>query len=218
MISQSQNPVTKSVTTFADYDFYENDSRNLIKSGAEWYGEEFQDVLSRDFQFNFPNIVQDYSSYFAVEVAARSAVISSFEININEDSMTVARVPAVVLSSPVYFANSLLKTFRFNSPTDLIDVNLTYLLPDNNSTGWLNYIEINVMRHLIFKGSQMDFRDFSNVGSGNVTEFVISQAPAQLTIWDITNPTEPGEIDITNTSETIRFSLDTDTLRQFIGF
>jgi hypothetical protein len=218
MIAQSQSPVTKSITTFADYDFYENDSRNLIKSGAEWYGEEFLDVLSRDFQFNFPNIVQDYSSYFAVEVAARSAVISSFVIDINEDSMTVARVPAVVLSSPVYFANSLLKTFRFNSPTDQINVNLTYLLPDNNSTGWLNYIEVNVMRHLIFTSSQMDFRDFSNVGAGNVTEFVISQAPAQLTVWDITNSTEPGEIDITNTSETIRFALETDTLRQFIGF
>jgi len=217
-ISQSQNPVTKSITTFADYAFYENDARNLIKSGAEWYGEEFSDVLSRDFQFTFPNIVPDYSSYFAAEVAARSAVISSFVIDINEDSMTVARVPAVVLSSPVYFANALLKTFRFNSPTDQINVNLTYLLPDNNSTGWLNYIEINVMRQLIFTGSQMGFRDFSNVGAGNVTEFVISQAPAQLTVWDITNPIGPREVDIQNTSETIRFSLETDSLRQFIGF
>lgn len=217
-IPQSQNPVTKTITSFADYACHEIDTRNLIKSGAEWYGEEFSDVLSYDFTFSFPNLVTDYSNYFAADVAARSGVVSKFKISINGDSATVANIPAVVLNSPVYFANSLLKNFRFNSATDDIVVNLTFLLPDNNSIGWLNYIEINVMRDLTFTGTQMLFRDFSNVGQGNVSEYVISQPPDQLRVWDVTNPIEPSEVEIDNTVETVRFSLDADTLRQFIGF
>ena len=217
-IVQTQNPVTKSVTAFADYALHENNTRNLMKSGAEWYGEEFSELLSQDFPFVFPNIVQDYSNYFAAEVVARSANVSRFKIKINEDSITTANVPAVVMSSPVQFANALFKSFRFNSVNDNIDVNLTYIMPDNNSIGWLNYIEINVMRHLIFTGSQMLFRDISNVGDGNVTEYVISQSPLQFKVWDVTNPIEPLEVLIDGTGETIRFSLDTDKIRELIGF
>ncbi len=217
-ILQSQNQITKTVTTFADYSVHEINPRNLMKSGAEWFGEEFLNNNTQYFQFVFPNIVQDYSNYFAAEVVARSENISPFKITINGDSITLAKVPSVLLTSPVQFANSVLKTFRFNSTTDTIDVNLNYLVPDNNSIGWLNYIEINVMRDLIFTGSQMMFRDFSNVGEGNVTEFVISQTPLQFMVWDVTDPLEPAEVLVNSAGETIRFSLETDKLRQLIGF
>ena len=62
LITQNQSILTSTgnevnVTSITDMAFYENDLKNFIKSGKEWYGETFDLVLSQPFTFNFPNLI-----------------------------------------------------------------------------------------------------------------------------------------------------------------
>ena len=45
------------ISTFDDYQIHENEEVNFIKSGKNWYGDVFDLVDSRTFNFNFPNRV-----------------------------------------------------------------------------------------------------------------------------------------------------------------
>ena len=72
--------VTNSVNSFNDHQFYELDQRNYIKSGRKWYGEEFEVVNTRNFNFFFPNLIVSEPVDIKTCVGARSFVNSSFDI------------------------------------------------------------------------------------------------------------------------------------------
>ncbi|MFN5793918.1 MAG: hypothetical protein ACK455_03900, partial [Bacteroidota bacterium] len=54
--NQSNNAANITVTSFDEYQFYENEAVNLISSGRQWLGEKFDAQTSYNFDFIFPNI------------------------------------------------------------------------------------------------------------------------------------------------------------------
>ncbi|OQX78752.1 MAG: hypothetical protein B6D64_05930 [Bacteroidetes bacterium 4484_276] len=217
-ISQSSHPPTETFTSFHDFGCHELNQKNLIHSGAVWYGEEFGDELSYDLPFVFPNADTGYANYFVVNVAAKSPYVSTFSFHVNEDSLTSVSVPAIPPQSVIIYANAVSKNKRFKSSSDTIVVSVDYNKPHESSLGWLDNIQLNVMRHLIYPGGQLAFRNVFTVGSGNVSEFQISSAPAGFYIWDVTDPLEPKKINTSQNGETFTFTVETDSLREFIGF
>lgn len=211
-------PVNTIVSTFNDYQLWENDDVNLIHSGAEWYGEEFSDVLFHEFNFQFPNLVKEENILLTIDLAARSSQISSFVVKANGDSVTSVSVSAIPPNSGVVYANSALKTKRFLSADDDVLLNLTYNKPDDGSKGWLNYVNLNAMRQMNFTGGQMHFRNVNVVAEGNVGKYLISNVNSEFSVWDITqiiNVTQP-ELSLSGTTGEMVFMAD--SLRQFIGF
>lgn len=209
---------TEYISKFNDYSFHDEDKINLIKSGSVWYGEEFGDCLSYDFQFDFPNIDTSYTMYLVSDVAARSTTMSSFVYFINNDSITTSMVPAIPPSSSKIFAQQTKKSKRFKTSSNPINLNVSYDKPNDNALGWLNYIEINVMRYLKFTGSQLLFCNIYSAGSGKVSEFTISDAQAGLKVWDITNPLDPKIVNGTFANNEYVFTLRTDSLREFVAY
>src|SRR5262249_39525891 len=47
------------VNSFDDFQLHEVDGVNLVKSGREMYGENFENASSFPFNFNFPNLQND---------------------------------------------------------------------------------------------------------------------------------------------------------------
>ena len=211
-------PVNVTVNTFNDYQVWEMDSLNLIHSGAEWYGEEFADVVSHDFTFSFPNLVKDENILLSIDMAAKSLEVSNFVIKANNDSITTVAVSAIPPNSGVVYANAANKTKRFLSSDDNIKLNINYQKPDESSKGWLNYIELNALRQMIFTGGQMMFRNSGVVGEGNVAKYQISNVNSQFRVWDITDILNPAETDLVVSGTDGEFRFLADSLRQFIGF
>ncbi len=217
-VEQSPHPATQVFTDFHDYDCHEINTTNLIHSGKDWYGEEFNETLNYTFPFDFPNIDTSYSNYFVGRVAAKSNAISHFSIYINDDSLTSVTVPAIPPQSIIIFANATKRSKRFKVSNDHIDVKISYDKPNESAKGWLNNFEINVRRKLKYLNTQLPFRNIFSIGAGNISEFKIASVPGDLMVWDVTNCLAPANLDHLQAGDTLSFRIATDSLKEFIAF
>ena len=65
-------------------------------------------------------------------------------------------------------------------------IELTYVPQIPNSTGWLDYIELNAERELNFVGTQMLFTNCKSIRSED-RKYLINNVSTNQSIWDITN-------------------------------
>ncbi len=211
----------KIFTTYNNFGVHENDTVSLIKSGAEWYGEEFNDELIQDFNFSFPDRDVSEEVYLSCDFAGRSITTSSFTAFINNDSVFEDNVSAISEGSITKYANPSNKSRWFmagSSPN--LTVTLKYNRRDDKSIGWLNYIALNVKSNLKFNGHQFMFRNINSVEEDEAYEFRISDVNENIEVWDITVPLSPRNVDLSIEPEQGfgKFSLQPDSLREFIAF
>ena len=204
---------------FDDYQLHELDLLNLIKSGKEWYGEYFDNAKkSWDIPFLFPNADSLTPARMRTYVAANASVPSYFYLLQHGKLLDSLKVDS---SNPAEFTQVGFSKFKQTSiPAPHADqtVTVTYNLPEVNSKGWLNYIELNCSRYLKWVAPQMRFRDFNSIGAGKITEFTIKNADTSVTIWDVTDPTYIRAMATTAVAGNLKFKQVTDSLREFIAF
>lgn len=215
---QTGRTPTHTATTFTDYQFHEVDNVNLLKSGREWYGEEFDIQTSYSFDFGFSNVTND-PGYLSTRVLAKSlSGATSFSIRKNGSTVESVNVPQVSGGYNKNAEDELTCTeLSFESGNTNIAVN--YSKGGNpNAIGWLDYIDIILTRNLSMAGGQMAFRNLESVGTGNVANFQLSNANSALKVWEVTDPTNVNRVDATHQGSTVSFKIETDSLRQFVAF
>lgn len=213
------NNPTKYVSTFSDYAVHERDYENMISLGKEWFGEKFtSDTTEREFSFSFPNLIKNESIFLGLHIIARSLVDSYYNIYINgvlvSDSIKIRKVS----SSLSIFARKSNKNLTFFSDDDVVEVKIKYYSEDISSLAWLDYIEINSDRELIFDGGQMEFSNPHSSAIGNVTRFDVAHAKGSDLVWDITDIHNPAEVTYNVEENNIYFTLPTDSLKNFVIF
>lgn len=214
--SSSALSVTNTVSTFDDYAFHEMDSKNLIGSGREWYGEYFDITTFYDFTFSFPNIDVSSPVYIKADLAARNSNASTFNVTC-QSALLALNPPAVSLSNYTgSYASSAAGSFTFTPTNSSLPVKVSKLT--SSAIGWLNYLELNARRQLVMSGTQMIFRDVQSVGLGKISEFMLSGVSSAVQIWEVTDPTNVKLQSATITGNTLQFTLATDSLREFIAF
>jgi hypothetical protein len=222
--NSNQNP-TSQLTTFDDYRFYEIDKNNLIKSGREWYGDAFDVQPSQDFVFSFPNLTPGSQAYLKTDVAGRSfnggANGSNFKVSYNNQVIQNINVTSVLndFTQPYCSVPTANTTALFNPVGQDITLKINFTALYQPANGWLNYLELNVKRNLVFTGSSLFFRDKSSTGIGNYTKFSVTEVPSTgFQIWDITIPWNVLKQDNAYNAGTSSFTVATDTLKQFVMF
>lgn len=218
-ISSTNLPPTKEMTSFVDFAVYDEDNVNLLYSGREWYGDQLSgDTLERTYKFHFPNLDTKESVYLQLEMAGRSNKNSYYGLEVNDnvlvDSMKIDYLPV----NSAYYAKKLLKKLTFFAEKDQVEVTTKCLTVDPTLLSWVNFIELNVRRELKFTGGQMSFRDPHVSASGNVTEFRVSGANQNLSVWDVTDIHFAKNILYQVQGENLQFRLPTDSLMEFIIF
>ena len=207
------------VTTFDDYDFYERDQSNLIKSGRQWFGEHFNVVTSYDFLFSFPNV--DATSQATVKsryVARTLNGASVFNINVQGQANDSKAIGAVVAGYTQEFAKFATSTMVFNPTSSNFNINVSFDKGNTSAEGWLDYIQVNLRRNLIMAGNQMGFRDLNSVGAGNIAEFRLSGSSSDVRVWDVSDPTNVLEQASTFAQGITSFKQVADSLKQYIAF
>ncbi len=210
------------VTAFDDFAYHDEDKRNILKTGREWYGEEFDVLTTQDFIFSFPAIDFSVPVYFKCETAARSCTPSSFSVRANGQNVLTQNIGNIDCSC--YFcdyaasssASGSTATFTPSSPD--ITISLSYNKPASTSVGWLNYLEINARSKLIMNGGQLLFRDAKSSGAGNISMFEILGSAPDLRVFDVTDPVTVKEEQLAFNGSQASFVLATDTLHEFIAF
>jgi hypothetical protein len=218
--SSSTASVTNTVTSFNDYKFHESDATNLIKSGKEWYGEQFDVLNSYTFGFDFPNIDVSTPVNVKTDLIGRADVISNFLVSAGNGSSNINTNATNVNTYFAIYANPGSSCFNANVSTSNFPVTVTRTSPTNSSSyvGWLNYIEVTARRNLVMNGSQLFFRDVNSVGAGNVSQFVLSSATSAIQIWDVTDPATVKFQQSNFNVNTVDFTQLSDTLKEYVAF
>ena len=207
-------------TSFTDFVYYENDKYNLLKSGNIWLGERLDNLRSAfDLPvFLFPNADLSAPAYVRHSLAGNSLQTGNFTIMVNGNIINNPVCAGILTGDADRIYARMIngqKAFTLSEPEARVTV--SYILPNSSSEGWLDYIEMNVRRKLIFTGGQMFFTDPATAGKNFVTRFTISSVPSGIQIWEVSDPLNVSIVNAAVVGDQLNFKLDTDSLRRFIA-
>jgi hypothetical protein len=200
------------VSDFDHYDIYENDLKNLTGGGQRWYGELFDTELSRSFSFSIPNLkTSEKIKFFGSLASNAKSGGNTIDIALNANTIFNAAFPS---SATDY--RRLDFDFEATSSSETNVINITFNRTSPSIVSYLDKIELNCRRNLIFSGSQFRFRDSKSVASGMISKFEISNAQSTYFVWDISDRHEPKIIEGVFSAGKLTFNVNTDTLREFV--
>jgi len=209
---------THYVSSFDDFCYHELEEHNLIQSGRTWYGEVFDTTLNYEYLFRFPYIDNEIPVDISVAVAARSELLSSFNIHANDDPLFEIALAPIAPGNFLSFARSDLAEGTYLTDDENLLITIAYNKTHDRSIGWLDYIVLNASRNLVFSDLQMDFRDIASVGQGNVSKFTVSGFTGSEEIFDVSDPCNvvrqlPVESD---NREAFEYIIETGQLHEFM--
>lgn len=210
---------TVSVVEFDDYAVHEQDLFNPGYFGKEWWGEKFGNgsiaPSSRDFSFNLGSMTDTLG--LRISVASRASdPLSRMDISLNGVQLASHTFPPVSFEEgrpPVAVGNTDAKT-ALNASSAIVSIAYA---GDMQSTGYLNFIELNWRRKLAFSGGNFMFRDWRSVKPGAVANYLIDGASASTQVWDITDPQLPERMNGSLVGSRYSFSRDAGRLREFVA-
>lgn len=219
--TQSSEPGSPVNTTavFDDLFYHERDDTNFLKSGREWFGEEFDKTTSYDFAVNIPDRVDTEPIRLRSQAVARSQSDSKFSISANGQFIMDQLIGPVYFSyeSDFIAAPDTVSGFVTISGNP-IQIRYTYNKPQSSSRGWLNFFEVVARRQLKLNGGQVIFRDSKTLGT-QLTQFKLdANNMPNTTVWEITNPIEPKHQQTTVNGQEHSYNLTTNMLRTFVAF
>ncbi len=217
MQEQSKKTANNTSNTFTDFLFHEKDLLNPIISGKKWIGEKLDfSAPSIDLNtFSFLNVETSKQASIRYRLVARSLAASNFSVTANSTALTSRSIGTY---SQYVFTLEAFETKSFVPVEGKQQIKITYNSSDKQALGYIDWVEVNVIRKMIFTGGQMSFADPASVGNVKITDFNLQSVSPQVVIWEVTNPTEVKKIESAPNADVMRFTLETDSLRRFIAW
>ncbi len=209
-----------SVNSFVDYNVHEENLYNLIRSGRNWYGEKFEMQSSKNFNFTFPDPVENSNLTIEAEVLARSETNTGFVARYNNQTL-VSQIMGRVYTNDETSNYADARTFTANGAIAGKDVVISLNFDnkgDNSAMGWLNYLRINAKRKLKYNNDQLLFRDTTALFQSKTALYTIENASSDLMLWDVSNLNSVKIINYNLSGQQISFKAQTDTLRNYVLF
>ena len=216
-ISNSGSAVTNVVTTYNDVVLHENNDVNLIKSGTDWLGENFDVMPSASVSFNLkdintatnPELKTAYAAYVASGSGNMQVLINGVQVdNIASTNTTGSYTEAKKFSS----------TINFSVSSSNVNVTLNWTSSNPSSKAWLDYLRINYRRNSTIASEQILIRDLSTVGPGVVNQYTVASASNATFVWEVTDPINVNSIAGNLSGSTYTFIQNADSLRSFAAF
>jgi len=218
-MEQPDEPAGQVVNAFPDYIHHEQDERNLIQSGQQFFGAYFDVRTSRSFDFNFPNILRDQPVSAEMRFISRSAAPGTATLSYGDQQVTELEIPPVTYNFTGYYARSGKGQGQFTPADDQLSLRVDYQKGTPSAEGWLDYITVNATRALEMAGDQMHFRHRAG-GEPEVVALDLTGAREGLRIWEVTDDHSVGRVARWDQDgDTRRFRIRGDTtFREFIAF
>ncbi|TVZ53136.1 type IX secretion system sortase PorU [Dokdonia sp. Hel_I_53] len=184
-------PVGTQVATFSTYDqyaFHEEDNTNIVRIGRRWFGERFNFETNQSFEFSLPNAIPGEIARLKVVVAAVSESATSFDISVN--GVVVGTIPLAAISTiSLARGNQIEIDVPINSQSAI--VTLTYNNNGNpSSTGYLDYISLDVPSQLTGTGDQFIFKNNSAAAQSGIGAYELNEMQEYTQIWEVTDQTD----------------------------
>ncbi|MFN7233789.1 MAG: type IX secretion system sortase PorU [Cyclobacteriaceae bacterium] len=212
------------IREFEDFGFYETERYNELKSGRQWFGEQFDARLDATIQFDVPGIVGGSSLKFVSHVMGQSFANANFKVFFN--NVQVADQPVLPIPNTQYGVKGSLRadTITFSSALVGASGQTNQLIryefvkaASLRSVGYLNYFIFTCKRALALYGKQTRFSSEASLTNA-ITTFEVSSLSAESRVWDISDRLNPKSQSFLLQSGKGVFSTATTSLKSFMVF
>jgi len=212
------------IQTYDDFAFYETEKYNLLKSGRQWFGEQFDAITEATIRFDIAGIAENSDIKFVSQVMAQSITNTSFQVSLN--NVPILAQPINAIPNTSYSIKGRIKsdTITFTAASvgapNLQFQDIKYQFTKGSpgiSVGYLDYFLLSLKRRLALYGDQTQFRSAEST-QNTTSSFEITSVNAGVLVWDISDPDEVKNQAFTTSSTKISFSAETTSLRTFIVF
>lgn len=218
--STSQNP-THIISEYDAFHFHENDSLNLINSGRIWLGEHFDATIKKSFPINLPNLVKNQDITLTTKTYCKST--SNLDQNImsvflNQDLLLLELSHLPTEDKPTSpYATEQNGQATFQPSTESFTVDYIFSKPSNYAEAWLDYFTLNYRCKLSYD-KPFSFRDINTLGSQNLVQYEINNAPENAIIWDVTDPFHVQIKPSNHINGKVVFKAEAAELREYFAF
>ena len=223
----SRSNAAYTTNSFNNYLRYEEDQFNLLNeglgtqgSGQDWYGDPFIGTRERTYEnLKLENLLTTEPVNISTAFAARSRGSSFYSVTIDGKTYQTSMNGVTLGDSEATYARVGKISESVNvSSTDLA-IKVAYpAVGDGTNQGWLDYIELNGRCGLSMVGDQFFFRDVKTTAFES-SQFQLSSTSSNTTIWDITDPLNPRQQEVSSANSSLAFGLNTaQQLKEFIAF
>ncbi|MFC5284446.1 type IX secretion system sortase PorU [Pedobacter alpinus] len=219
-ITQTPNYTSNS---FNNYQLYEQDLYTLItssmKSGRNWYGEDFEFNSNRNFDFNVSGLQSTAPFYVKTNMAIRANVVSNATVKVNNQNLYNLTSTAVPQNFETDFAKPISSIYNITGIVgNTATVNITYNKPNSTANAWLDYIEINCKRAFTDFNGYLRFRDLDGFAPNNISLFNLNVLTTDAKVWDITDFYNPKNDVLNFNGNSANFVANTPTLKEYVAF
>ena len=213
--NSSANSPNKTTSTHDYFGIHELNTHNVVKSGREFYGEIFDFNTSYSIAFNIPDAAIGDSVYVHSRVLSRSNTSSTYGVNFNNGAFSISCLATNTSDylADVGYPGEASKGGILGSSNLLVTVSKQ----TSAATGWLDKIQFNCRRNLIFNQAQFNFRDRKIIGgAGTYAQYnLTNNTTIAPIIWDVTNPQNIKNQIYNSSGNNINFVATADSLREY---
>jgi len=209
------------VSTFDDFVYHEADEYNELKSGREWYGERYDQVLDYAYQFDVAGVLPNSTVTMVSDVMAQSFNGSSFNLLFNKVPVGQQEVPIIANTQYSIKGTHTRDTFVLDAATIGAPVTTRQEIQyhynkaaSGKSVGFLDFLLVTFKRLLSLYGDQTLFRSGASLEQP-ISQYKIS-APQNVTIWDVTNTADIKEHAFDWQNGIASFSTSSTDLKEFV--
>ena len=203
------------VSSFDDHIVFEEDNRNLISSGREWYG----DALSNGDRYQQSIFIDGLSSNIQGFFAGVSQSPEVAEMKVEADGASVGTLSLATIrtgASAVYSIKARSASGNFVLPQNAdFDLTVTYESAGENARGYLDRYYLTFERDLKLYANETDFRIQGH--SGTVVEYEV-EGIGEGVIWNVTDPANYFEQEHILDDSKAKFRSQSSNLEEFVVF
>ncbi|WP_143310763.1 type IX secretion system sortase PorU [Chitinophaga vietnamensis] len=216
------SPAQANVYTIDYHEFYERDSLNFLRSGKQWFGQEFSldpaAGIRHSYNFQLPSPARGPVTV-NIRAAARGINGSNFNVSINKQA--AATVYLLPVSGNVFeaFGTAATGTGGVYTSDPALQVTVDFLPGDNNARGWLDYLEIQAACAPVLPATGfLPFRSAQYAGSGLAARCAVYNTNAYTQIWDVTDPQQPLLVPAVQQGDSLVFTMKNERLHEYVAF
>ncbi|MBN8578930.1 MAG: type IX secretion system sortase PorU [Cytophagales bacterium] len=221
---ESANGSFPIINNYTDLAYYETEKYNLLKSGRQWFGEQFDAITSATIRFDVPNILPNSEIKLVSHVMAQSVTPSSFAVAYNNN--TILTQPVVAIPNTRYGVKGIVKADTIivssssvgagNAAAQDIRYQFTKGSP-GLSVGYLDFFFLTWKRQLTLSGAQLIFRSPESLEAPMAT-YEIANATTALEVWDVTDAENAVQQQGNIVAGKFTFAAPSESLKTFCAF
>ena len=206
------------VSAYDDYFHSEEDKTNILKSGRDWFGLDFDANTEATISWKMNDVVAGSDVRVISRVMAEAYENASFTLALN--GATIGQLPVNSIPQTTYGIKGRTRTDTLHASAvgsnENFDLKITYNRSGGSySIGRLDYITATLRRKLIYADDAFIFHS-TEAGIG-LNEFSI-QSPEAVSVWDVTSPYSANGQAARFESGSVKFKTTTNGLRKFLVF